>query len=181
MTAKVRQRGHAEATTGVTLAPRLPRLSRATPPVRGHLSVADRQPCAGPYARARWSQGRGRSIEGEMTDDMQGRDDSFPIEVLEEGTLGRWKVTTESGAAYDLDLRGDGTSRVSRQGGPGDDGRPMHWRLLHVWMSQRAMRGEDRSLLLGDRMVLVMEPVAPGASYSVIVSAPVTRIRAVGT
>jgi len=116
-----------------------------------------------------------------MSDGIRGRDDSFPIEILEEGTLGRWTVTTASGAAYDLDLRGDGTSRVSRQGGPGDDGRPVDWRLLHVWMSQRAMRGEDRSLLLGDRMVLVMEPVTPGASYSVIVSTPVTRIRAVGT
>ena len=116
-----------------------------------------------------------------MSAGIRGRDDNLPIEVLEEGDLGRWRVTTESGAAYDLDLRGDGTSRVSRQGGPGDGGRPVDWRLLHVWMSQRALRGEDRSLLLGDRMVLVTEPVTPGASYSAIVSTPVPSIRVVGT
>lgn len=111
-----------------------------------------------------------------MTSSEQSSEGAFPIEVLEQGATGRWQVTTESGAEYDFDLRDSGESHVRRRDAAGKTSRPVDWRLLYLWLPHRAFLREDRSLRLGDRMVLVMEAVVAGASCSVIVSTAITRI-----
>lgn len=103
-----------------------------------------------------------------------------PIAVLESDATGDWQVTTGMGTRYMLHLPKCGDASVMRlSSGAGGNQTPhdRHRLRLFSWQSHRAARGADPALLLGDRLVLVMEPLSPGAEYSVHITSPVTAIQ----
>jgi hypothetical protein len=103
-----------------------------------------------------------------------------PIAILEPDATGVWQITTETGTRYVLDLPPDGAAHVSRIPSPTDVGDGVHRGLEGVllisWECHRATIGADPAVLLGDRLVLVMEPLSPGAELSIRITSAVTRI-----
>ncbi|NKY38156.1 hypothetical protein [Cellulomonas septica] len=87
-------------------------------------------------------------------------------------------MTTERGTTYAFDTRADAAPTVTRYPAPGAPTCPGDLRPLRLLSRQspRATRGADYSILLGDRMLLVTEPIEPNAEYSARMTSPVTAI-----
>ena len=101
------------------------------------------------------------------------------IAVLEPGAIGTWVITTETGSRYVLNLTPDGPSTISREPAP-RDGIAMRRDLQDVelisWQSHRAALGGDPALLLGDCLLLVLEPLSEGAEHTVRITSAVVAI-----
>jgi len=101
-----------------------------------------------------------------------------PVAALEPDATGTWDVTTETGSTYTFRIAPDGRQTVTRT--PAGDAEPLrrdHDELVvHARAGPRATGGLDRTILLGDRMTLVLEPLADGAEFTVRLTSAVTAI-----
>lgn len=110
--------------------------------------------------------------------DPSGPPRTDPVAALEPDATGTWDVTTETGSTYTFRITPDGPPTVTRT--PFGNAEPLrrdHDELVvHERAGPRATGGQDRSIRLGDRMTLVLEPIAGDAAFTVRLTSTVTAI-----